>query len=60
MSPTQETCLLSAETDDERKEWIRAIKQFLYSVSGGGKLLCISDMDNLLFFLVSVLLLLLM
>jgi len=40
MSPSHETYLLSAETDDERKDWIRAIKQFLYSVSGGGRFFC--------------------
>jgi len=44
MSPSHETYSFSAETDDERKDWIRAIKQFLYSVSGGGKLLYTSDM----------------
>jgi len=36
MSPSHETYLLAAETDDERKDWIRAIKHVLYSVSGGG------------------------
>jgi len=36
ISPSHESYLLSAETDEERKDWIRAIKQFLYSVSGGG------------------------
>jgi len=40
MSPSHETYLLSAETDDERKDWIRVIKQFLYSVCGGGESLC--------------------
>ena len=41
MSPSHETYLLSAETDEQRKDWIRAIKQCLYSVSGGGTVLCV-------------------
>ena len=41
MSLTHETYLLSADSDDERKDWIRAIKHFLYSVSGGGMFVCV-------------------
>ena len=33
--------MFSAETDEQRKDWIRAIKQCLYSVSGGGTVLCV-------------------
>jgi len=36
VAPSREAYLLSAETDDERKDWLRSIKQFLYAVSGGG------------------------
>lgn len=36
MTPTHETYLLGAESDEERKEWIKAIKQVLYASVGGG------------------------
>lgn len=32
----QESYILSAETETERRDWIRAIKQILYSDNGGG------------------------
>ena len=33
---SQEVIVLSADTEDERRDWIRSIKQVLYSDKGGG------------------------
>lgn len=35
MAPAHETYLLAAETDEERRDWIKAIKQVLYASIGG-------------------------
>ena len=34
---SREIDILCAETDDDRKDWIRCIKQALYGQIGGGK-----------------------
>lgn len=36
MAPTHETYPLAAESDEERKDWIKSIKQVLYASVGGG------------------------
>jgi hypothetical protein len=37
LTSTHETYLMSAETEEERKDWLRFIKQMLYRQNGGGQ-----------------------
>ena len=46
MSTNHETFLISASTDDERQEWIRAIRKNMFFNKGGGKM-CIFWMHKL-------------
>jgi len=36
MAPNHETFLLSAATDDERQDWIKAIRKVMFAQKGGG------------------------